>query len=81
MGSYVSAAEPPPVTQQPPQSEAWLEEAARQLAERKRREELEKLSECLRQGCFKRAVSIACLFIVLLFIFFYCQEQNNRICF
>jgi len=33
MGSYASAAEPPPVTRQPTQSEAWLEEATRQLAE------------------------------------------------
>ena len=54
MGSYVSAAEPPPVTRQPTEAQTWLYEAADQLAKQKLREDTQKLSTLLMQGCFKR---------------------------
>jgi hypothetical protein len=51
MGSCLFAAEPSPVIRQPTQAEAWLEEATHQLAEH-HCQDLAKLSELLRQGCF-----------------------------
>ena len=79
MGSYVSAAEPPQVTRQPAQAEAWLEEAAHLLTEQNLRLDFEKLSEQLRQGGFKRAVSIVLflfLFVCLYFVFL--QSRPNK---
>ena len=69
MGSYVSAAEPSPVTRQPTQAEAWLEEATHELAAQTLRQDLEKMNEQLRKGCFKRAVSIDCCFLCFVALF------------
>ena len=70
MGSYVSAAEPPQVTRQPAQAEAWLEEAAHLLTEQNLRQDFEKLSEQLRQGGFKKGCFNCIVFVfVCLFVF------------